>query len=91
MIYEITSTKRFKKDVQIAKKRGKDLSKLFTLVTKLANGEELEVKYRDHTLSGDYDGYRECHIEPDWLLVYAIYDDCLVLALNRTGTHSDLF
>lgn len=91
MSYEITYTKRFKKDVEIAKKRGKDLSKLFTLVAKLANGEELEVKYRDHTLSGDYDGYRECHIEPDWLLVYAIYDDCLVLALARTGTHSDLF
>jgi len=91
MSYEITYTKRFKKDLEIAKKRGKDLSKLFTIVEKLANGEELEVKYRDHTLSGDYDGYRECHIEPDWLLVYAIYDDCLVLALARTGTHSDLF
>lgn len=91
MSYEITYTKRFKKDVEIAKKRGKNLSKLFALVEKLANGEELEVKYRDHTLSGDYDGYRECHIEPDWLLVYAIYDDCLVLALARTGTHSDLF
>lgn len=91
MSYEITSTKRFKKDVELAKKRGKDISKLFALVTTLANGEELPVKYRDHTLRGDYEGYRECHIEPDWLLIYAIYDDCLVLALNRTGTHADLF
>lgn len=91
MSYEITSTKRFKKDVELAKKRGKDISKLFALVTTLANGEELAVKYRDHTLRGDYEGYRECHIEPDWLLIYAIYDDCLVLALNRTGTHADLF
>ena len=91
MIYEVKPTKRFKKDVAIAKKRGKDLSKLSAIIETLSNGEELAVKYRDHTLRGDYEGYRECHIEPDWLLIYANYDDCLVLALNRTGTHADLF
>lgn len=91
MIYEVKATKQFKKDVAIAKKRGKDLSKLSAIIETLSNGEELAVKYRDHTLRGDYEGYRECHIEPDWLLIYAICDECLVLALNRTGTHSDLF
>ncbi len=91
MIYQLKRTKRFDKDVALAQKRGKDLSKLFSIIEKLANGEELEAKFRDHDLRGLYEGCRECHIEPDWLLVYEIFDDCLVLVLNRTGTHSDLF
>lgn len=91
MSYQLKKTKRFDKDVALAQKRGKDLNKLFEVIGKLASGEVLEPKYRDHTLKGQFDGCRECHIEPDWLLVYEIFDDCLVLVLNRTGTHSDLF
>ena len=60
-------------------------------LSQLANGEQLEEKYRDHDLSGDWKGHRECHIQPDWLLVYRIEDDVLILTLSRTGTHSDLF
>lgn len=91
MIYKIKKTKRFDKDVSLAFKRGKNLDKLFSVIEKLANGLKLEPKYRDHELSGEFVGCRECHIEPDWLLIYEIFDDCLVLVLNRTGTHSDLF
>ena len=61
------------------------------MIEKIANAEELDKKYRDHLLSGDYDGYRECHIEPDWLLIYNIDDDDIILFLSRTGSHSDLF
>lgn len=61
------------------------------VITMLANGESLEAKYRDHLLTGDYGGYRECHIQPDWLLVYQIDNGRLILFLARTGTHSDLF
>lgn len=90
-MYRIKRTNRFDKDVALAKKRGKDLDKLFAVVEKLANGETLDDRYRDHDLRGRYEGCRECHIEPDWLLVYEIFEDVLVLVLNRTGTHSDLF
>lgn len=91
MKYTIKSTKRFEKDVKQAQKRGKDLDKLFFVIEKLANGETLDEKYRDHNLVGLYRGCRECHIEPDWLLVYEIFEDVLILSLARTGTHSDLF
>ena len=91
MKYTIKSTKRFEKDVKQAQKRGKDLDKLFFVIEKLANGETLDEKYRDHNLMGLYRGCRECHIEPDWLLVYEIFEDVLILSLARTGTHSDLF
>ena len=91
MKYTIKSTKRFEKDVKQAQKRGKDLEKLFFVIEKLANGETLDEKYRDHNLVGLYRGCRECHIEPDWLLVYEIFEDVLILSLARTGTHSDLF
>ena len=73
------------------KKQGKNLDKLFDVVERLANGKTLEAKYRDHDLSGDYKGCRECHIDPDWLLIYEIFDDVLVLLLNRVGSHSELF
>ena len=89
--YEIRFPNRFNKDIKLAKKQGKDLDKLFDIIEKLAQGETLEAKYRDHSLIGDYKGTRECHIEPDWLLIYAIKDDILVLSLTRTGSHSDLF
>ena len=68
-----------------------DTEKLFEVIEKLANGEHLDQKYRDHDLTGNYKGCRECHIEPDWLLVYEIMDDILVLMLYRVGSHSELF
>lgn len=91
MKYEIKFTTRFKKDIKLAKKQGKNLDKLFIVVEKLANGEVLEQKYRDHALTGNYFNTRECHIEPDWLLIYEIIDEVLVLSLQRIGSHSDLF
>ncbi len=91
MKYEIRFTGQFKKDLKAAEKQGKKAEKLFAVVGKLANGETLEEKYRDHGLSGNYRGCRECHIEPDWLLIYEIFDDILVLVLNRVGSHAELF
>ncbi|BAL83511.1 putative addiction module toxin [Selenomonas ruminantium subsp. lactilytica TAM6421] len=82
---------QFKKDVKLAKKRHYDMSLLKKVIDTLANGEKLDDKYRDHALVGNYVGYRECHILPDWLLVYKIVDNELTLVLARTGTHSDLF
>ena len=80
-----------KKDLKLAKKRGLDLSELSAVISVLANGEPLDQKYRDHPLIGDYNSFRECHIRPDWLLVYKIDNGELLLFLARTGSHSDLF
>ena len=91
MKYEVKFTNQFKKDIKLAKKQNKDLNKLFDVVNILAEGGILEAKYRDHDLSGEYKGTRECHVEPDWLLVYEIQNDVLVLMLYRLGTHSELF
>ena len=91
MKYEVKFTTQFKKDLKRAKKQHKNLDKLFEVVSILANGEKLEEAYRDHELTGDYAGTRECHIEPDWLLVYEIQQSGLVLMLYRAGSHSDLF
>ncbi len=91
MKYEVKFTTKFKKDLKLAKKQGRNTDKLLEIIERLANGEPLEAKYRDHDLSGDYQGCRECHIEPDWLLVYELLDDVLVLLLNRVGSHSELF
>ena len=91
MRYEVRFTNQFKKDLKLAKKQNKDLDKLFEVISVLADGGILDAKYRDHDLSGDYKGTRECHIEPDWLLIYEIRDDILVLMLYRLGTHSELF
>lgn len=91
MKYEVKFTNQFKKDIKLAKKQNKDLNKLFDVVNILAEGGILEAKYRDHDLSDKYKGTRECHIEPDWLLVYEIQNDVLVLILYRLGTHSELF
>lgn len=87
----IVPSNKFKKDLKLAVKRGYDIKLLENVVNRLANEETLEPKYKDHTLSGDYSGFRECHITPDWLLVYQVINDALVLFLSRTGTHSDLF
>lgn len=89
--YSIVMTSIFKKDYKLAKKRGYDLSALQEIITKLANGQPLPEKNKDHALTGNYAGCRECHVKPDWLLIYQIFNDELVLYLTRTGTHSDLF
>ena len=91
MKYKIKFTKRFKKDLKQAKKQGKDIEKLFDVIEKIANDETLDEKYRDHSLVGNYKGARECHIEPDFLLIYEKIEEVLVLSLVRTGSHSDLF
>jgi mRNA interferase YafQ len=91
MKYEVKVTTKFKKDLKLAKKQGRNTDKLLKIIEQLANGEPLEAKYRDHDLTGEYLGCRECHIEPDWLLIYEIFDDVLVLLLNRVGSHSELF
>lgn len=81
----------FKKDYKKAQKRGLDMTKLHNVINMLANGIILPESYKDHQLKGDYAEYRECHIQPDWLLVYKIENDILTLTLAYTGTHSDLF
>ena len=91
MRYDVQFTAQFKKDLKLAKKQNKNLDKLFSVIEILANGGALDVKYRDHDLTGKYKGTRECHIEPDWLLVYEIRGDVLVLMLYRLGSHSELF
>ena len=91
MKYEVKFTTQFKKDLKLAKNQNKDIEKLFAVVELLANGEKLDFKYKDHDLSGNYKGTRECHIEPDWLLVYEYQNDILVLMLYRLGSHSELF
>lgn len=85
------TTTRFKKDYKLAIKRRLDIDLLDDIIRVLSRGEKLPEKNKDHELSGDWAGHRECHIQPDWLLLYRIDDDILVLALARTGTHSDIF
>lgn len=91
MKYAIRPTTRFQKDLKRAHKRGYDLSLLADIVKRLADGQMLPQKHKDHSLSGIYRGCRECHITPDWLLIYELADQELILYLTRTGTHSDLF
>ena len=88
---DIVPSKRFKKDLKLVKKRGLKIDNLRNVINTLAAEEKLDEKYRDHALNGDYRGFRECHVEPDWLLVYRVNQDELELFLFRTGTHSDLF
>ena len=80
----------FKKDYKRVKKRGYNISLLEEVIDQLANQEELDKKYKDHALVGQWIGFRECHIAPDWLLIYQIKEDELVLTLTRTGTHTEL-
>lgn len=91
MKYELILTGRFKKSLKLARKRGLDLRLLDDVVTKLMNGMPLEERYKDHELKGKFKGFRECHIQPDWLLIYLLENDVLTLTLVDTGTHSDLF
>jgi addiction module toxin, relE/stbE family len=90
-VYKIKFTGQFKKELKLAKKQGKDINKLFKIVDILAEKKVLDIKYKDHALISNYKGFRECHIESDWLLIYKYYDDILVLSLSRLGSHSELF
>ncbi|MDV0443683.1 type II toxin-antitoxin system YafQ family toxin [Methanorbis rubei] len=90
-MYEITVTSRFKKDIKNLRKRGYDISLLKNVIEILALGEKLPKNYYDHGLNGEWSDFRECHIQPDWILIYRIDEEILILALTRTGTHSDLF
>ena len=89
--YTVKHTKQFKKDYKLAKKQNKKLERLQAVVTLLANGEKLPEHCDDHNLTGNWVGHRECHISPDWLLIYRYEEDVLVLTLSRTGSHSTLF
>lgn len=89
--YEIRFTSRFKKDLKLAKNKGKKLEKLFLIVETLVNGTPLEAKYKDLPLTGNYSNMREYHIDPDGLLIYEIIEEVLVLSLQRVGSHFDLF
>jgi len=88
---KIVYTNKMKKDVKLIKKRGKNISKLTAMLSLLAKGEPMPPHYRDHQLHGDLSDFRECHIEGDWLLIYQIFEDKLILSASGTGTHSDLF
>ena len=90
MKYGVRKTSRYKKSLKKLIKRGKDVKKITKIVLMLANGEPLPPEYKDHPLIGNYVGYRDCHIENDWVLIYKIQDNVLVLTLVDTGTHSDL-
>ena len=89
-MYKIVYTNRMKKDVKLMQKRGKDMNKLIEVLALLAEGNPLPAKYKDHQLSGNLSDFRECHIEPDWLLLYQIYDDILIISAAATGSHADL-
>lgn len=92
-LYEIKTTATFKKNIKKAIKQGKNIKKLKYVITKLANKEPLDFKYKDHNLINDknYSDCKECHIDPDWLLVYKYIDSSLILLLIATGSHSELF
>ena len=87
----LRTTSKFRKDYKLAKKRGLDISLLEQVIDRLLEEKPLDKKHRDHALTGNYAGFRECHIQPDWLLIYAVDHDQLVLTATRTGSHSDLF
>ena len=91
MVREIILTGKFKKSLKLAKKRGLNISALDEVVTMLQNDISLDMRYCDHELKGRFAGFRECHIQPDWLLIYLKEDEYLTLTLVDTGTHADLF
>ena len=88
---QLVTTAKFRKDYKRIKKRGYNLSLLADVIDTLLREEPLSQKYRDHALTGNYIGFRECHIQPDWLLIYSLSESELILTASRTGTHSDLF
>lgn len=91
MTYEIRYTSRFKKEYRLMARRGVKMGLLHDVIELLRQGQPLPERYHDHPLTGEFVGHRECHIRPDWLLVYFVRTDVLVLTLTRTGTHADLF
>ncbi|MCI9004701.1 MAG: type II toxin-antitoxin system YafQ family toxin [Lachnospiraceae bacterium] len=91
MELKVKYSSRFKKGLRLAVKRGLDLSLLEEVVENLKAGIPLDARFKDHPLTGNYKGYRECHIQPDWLLIYLIEENILTLTLVDTGTHADLF
>ena len=93
MAYKIKFTGQFRKELKRAEKQeqGKNIDKLFQIIGILAEKKSLDAKYKDYALISSYKGFRECHIKPDWLLIYKYYDDILVLSLSRLGSHSELF
>ena len=90
-MYEVKFTAAFKKSYRQMKKRGYDISLLDEVIDQLRQGKKLDEKYRDHGLTGNWSGFRECHVKPDWLLVYLIENDILTLTLVDTGSHADIF
>jgi len=90
-LYEIRTYKQYDRDVKLAVRRGLDIEKLLEVVRLLRQGEPLPVKCRNHLLTGDYKGYWECHINPDWLLLYEKDTEIRIISLYRTGTHADIF
>lgn len=90
-MYTVKTTKQFEKDVRLMKRRGYDISLLTSTIEKIAHGEILPSRYRDHALTGNWSSYRELHIKPDWLLIYKVEKNLLILTLTATGTHADLF
>lgn len=89
-MYEVQITTKFKKDYKTVIKRGYKEELLIEVIDTLRRGESLPASNKDHALTGNWVGYRECHIQPDWLLIYKIHEDKLILSLTRTGSHSDL-
>ena len=90
-LLELKKTSQFSKDLKCMVKRNLDIDLLDEVILMLREQKQLEPKHRDHELSGNYTGFRECHIQPDWLLIYMIDGNNLILTASRTGTHSDLF
>ena len=91
MSYTVIWTSRFKKDYKLLMKHGADISLLDDVIRLLSSGATLQEQYRDYTLIGNYSDFRECHIKPDWLMIYSLSNDTLILTLSRTGSHSNLF
>lgn len=89
--YRLVPTAQFKKDLKRIKKRGFDIDELDKVIEELRAKRPLDERYKDHALTGNYSGFRECHIKPDWLLIYAHNEDELILVASRTGSHADLF
>ena len=89
-MYQIEFTNEMKRNVKLMRRRGKDLRKLTEVLDILTSGEQLPARNKDHQLTGNLRDFRECHIEPDWLMIYQVHDDILVLTATATGTHADL-
>ena len=90
-MYKVKITNTFKRSYKLMKKRGLDISLLDKVIDDIRQGKELDIKYRNHELKGKFKGFYECHIQPDWLLIYPIENDILTLTLVDTGSHADIF